>query len=131
MERTENKRKLNPFILILLIVGFLALYIFWGGNQAASAFKVTPVDLEATADGVYGGQSELAPIKVEVEVLVEDHRIKDIRILKHDNGLGFRAEKPVIQAILDKQTNVVDSVTGATVSSKVIMDAVGNALKVQ
>ena len=131
MDRTRTKHKLNPFIFILLTVVLLALYIFWGGSQAASGFRITPVNMESMGDGVYGGKSELAPIKVEVEVTVSNHRIKDIRIIKHDNGLGFRAEKPVIQAILEKQTNIVDSVTGATVSSKVIMDAVGNALTVQ
>lgn len=127
MDQTA-KRKINPFFLILIIIVIIALYVFWGGNQAASAFTVTPVHLAGTQDGVYQGKSELSPIKVELEVTVKDQTITAIRILKHDNGIGFRAEGPVIRAILEKQTNQVDTVTGATVSSKVIMDAVGKAL---
>ncbi len=118
---------------IFLVVGFLiiaaAIFIFWGGNRIAKNTEIKGIDIASKADGVYHGSYEINPVYVELNVTVKDKKITDITILKHNNGIGFRAEKPVIKDIIDKQSNQVDMVSGASVSSKAIMGAVWDALK--
>lgn len=123
----KNTRFPLPFVLLLLVL-LIAFGIIFGGSRAAKAVEIKEIPLNQVTDGIHRGQAALDPVKIEVEVVVNDHRLEDIKILKHENGLGGRAEEPVIAAMLEKQTNRVDVVTGASLSSKAIMKAVENAL---
>ena len=80
------------------------------------------------ADGVYEGESETELVKVKVSVEVKDGTIKDVKILKHDCGLGGPANA-LADKIKEKNDVEIDAVSGATASSKVIKDAVRKALR--
>jgi uncharacterized protein with FMN-binding domain len=54
--------------------------------------------------------------------------ITDIKLVMHRNWRGEPAEA-VIERIVEEQSTDVDVVTGATMSSRVIMNAVEDALK--
>lgn len=69
----------------------------------------------------------LSPVKVVVQVHIKNHQIHKIEILEHENGFGEKAEI-IIDHIIKKQKLNVDLVAGTTVSSKVILKAVENAL---
>ncbi|MGI5854788.1 MAG: FMN-binding protein, partial [Bacillota bacterium] len=84
-------------------------------------------DLSAIEDGIYRGAAETAMVKVAVEVEVIDHKITGINILKHDNGLGKKAEQ-ITGKMIKMNTYDVDVVSGATSSSLVIKSAVSDAL---
>ena len=59
--------------------------------------------------------------------LLEEHQIKGIELLEHVNGQGSGAE--IIPAtVVEKQTLQIDTVSGATYSSTVILKAIENAL---
>ena len=90
--------------------------------------KGNKIDIQNVEDGVYLGDAETSLVKVEVEVTVEDHQISDIKIIKHENGKGEPAEAITLDMI-ENNTSEVDTVTGATMSSKVIMAAVTSALE--
>lgn len=77
-------------------------------------------------DGTYTGKHSF--ITVEVDIRGGD--ISDIRILRHGGG-GKKYEgmaSALIGDIIDKQSVDVDAVTGATVSSGNLKQAVQNAL---
>lgn len=61
---------------------------------------------------------------------MEDGYLSDITVLSFQDDQSFfqKAQSAVIQAILTKQTTDVSAVSGATFSSKGIMDAVADAL---
>lgn len=63
----------------------------------------------------------------EVKVTVNDHRITDIKLIKHRNGQGSWAEA-MLTKVVDEQSLDVDAVAGATLSSKVILRAIAQAL---
>lgn len=67
-------------------------------------------------------------VKSVVLVKVQDHFIKDIKIVKHRNGKGAKAEIITVE-VIKKQSLKVDAVTGATASSNVILKAIEDALK--
>ena len=66
-------------------------------------------------------------IYAKVEVTVKDKAITNIALIEHMNGKGKPAER-IIDDIVKQQSVAVDTVSGATNSSKVIMKAVENAL---
>ena len=87
----------------------------------------TVVALDHVADGTYEGTAETPLVKVTVEVTVQAHKLKDIRLLRHENGQGAPAEA-MLPDMLSRNTSEVDTVSGATLSSKAIRAAVRDAL---
>lgn len=88
---------------------------------------VAVVAPEQVADGTYEGAAETPLVKVTVEVTVQAHKLKDIQLLRHENGQGAPAEA-MLPDMLSRNTSEVDTVSGATLSSKAIRAAVRDAL---
>ena len=81
-------------------------------------------------DGSYSGSAQGFRGAVQVSVTVENGYISDIEILsyKDDRQYFSRAESQIISSILSSQDTNVATVSGATFSSKGIINAVSNAL---
>ena len=89
--------------------------------------ELSPVEIASLEDGIYPGQVDAGIIRVALEVTMRGGRIERIMLLEHRNGRG-RAGEGVLDAIIAGQETVVDTISGATYSSIVIMDAVQRAL---
>ncbi|MBP3524418.1 MAG: FMN-binding protein [Clostridia bacterium] len=96
-------------------------------KMATQLDAVAAVAPEQVADGTYEGAAETPLVKVTVEVTVQAHKLKDIQLLRHENGQGAPAEA-MIPDMLSRNTSEVDTVSGATLSSKAIRAAVRDAL---
>ena len=117
-------------LLIALIIFILFMIISCQVmvNNAVKSVDSRPiVDINDVKDGVYFGKEEAPLVSVEVNVTVKDKRIVDIALLRHENGMGEKAEE-MIPEMIKNNTSEVDIVSGATLSSKVIRAAVRNAL---
>lgn len=127
----RREKKINwIFGILLLTAAMFAAFQFFGGSRAAANFTVHPADPTTVSDGIYPGEAELEGVRIRLNVAVQGGKITDLTIMEHQNGIGFRAEKAVIEQIIQEQTNLVDVVTGASISSKLIMKAVENALSI-
>jgi len=84
-------------------------------------------DLSNVADGTYQGKSKVGPVRVTLDVTVENKNMSSIVILQHFNGRGKKAEA-IIPKIIEAQSLDVDVVSGATGSSKAILKAIENAI---
>ena len=114
-------------ILTLIVIAMVAVFMIRMKSQV-NDFDTTSVDVTKVADGVYEGQSETDLVKADVRVTVLNGEIKDIEIVRHMCGKGKPAEAMTESMILNNDVEV-DAVSGATYSSKVIKDAVRNALR--
>ena len=127
---------MKKLLKILLVIGILfaalltAVVVTVGIRMVSQvkAFDRTGIDVSHVPDGVYTGHSETDLVKVEVKVSVSDGMIRNIEILKHECGKGLPANE-IVKDMVRKNDVEVDSVSGATVSSEVIKDAVRNALR--
>lgn len=97
-------------------------------SEAVKDISVSDIDLENIPDGDYTGEYSAPPVSVTVRVAVENHAVTEIEILRHDNGLGSKAEK-ITDEIIGRQSLDVDAVSGATLSSVCILKAVENAVE--
>ena len=116
-----------PVVFAIIILSFIGI-ILGKMKKQLERIDTTPVDIAQVADGVYTGESETELVKVAVNVTVKDGKIVNIDILKHECGKGKPAER-IIESIIHKNSVEVDAVSGATVSSAVIQDAVRTALR--
>lgn len=124
-------KKLLRFIMIFLVViglvGFVAYkWIDNNFNQLAKS-KATDIQLSTVSDGEYKGTSQSFPIDVEVNVTILDHKITKIELIKHVTGQGQSAEE-ILEDVIKQNSIEVDVISGATYSSKVILNAISNAL---
>ncbi|NLL82524.1 MAG: FMN-binding protein [Tissierellia bacterium] len=81
-------------------------------------------------DGTYTGEGEgMAPLKVEVTVT--DGKIADVKVTEEDETPDFSgpALEQIPALIVEKNSTDVDAVSGATITSNAIKDAVNNALE--
>jgi len=88
-------------------------------------------DLTLRDDGVYRGNYDLSgtPVKVTLDVTVQNHEISNIDIIEHScSPIGKKGEK-ITGRIIEAQNLDVDVVSGATASSISIIKAVENALQ--
>ena len=86
------------------------------------------IDMETVEDGIFEGHSELDPVKVDVKVLVKNHKLIKVELLRHECGLGHPADV-IVDKMVEQNTWDVDAVSGATISSKIIKNAVNKALR--
>ena len=108
-----------PLLLsLLLIIGCAAAKIIGG--------PIIPNNLK---DGVYDGKAKVGPVKVLARVTIQNQRVTNIRLLEHRNLKGKAAENIILHRIIDGQSTRVDTVSGATVSSTAIMNAVDDAIQ--
>ncbi len=96
-------------------------------NTEAAAVLDGAFDL---ADGTYEGSANGFSGKIKVSVVIKNQTIRSINILSNSDDEVFfnRAKEGVIAGIIAKQSTDVDTVSGATFSSKGIINAVKDAL---
>lgn len=120
---------------ILLILVILVAAIFVGCLSFSSSIKKslaeiknTSVNMETVEDGIYDGHSEMGPVIVDVRVHVENYKILKVDLIRHDCGLGHPADV-IVEKMVEQNTYNVDAISGATVSSEIIKNAVNIALR--
>lgn len=90
----------------------------------------TVMPTEALKDGVYTGTGEGYGGDIVVEVTVEGGRITSVEVLSAEDETPsyFERAKMLIPYIISTQSSDVDTVSGATLSSNGILEAVNQAL---
>lgn len=88
---------------------------------------VDDIDVTGIADGTYEGACDVGYIYARVRVEVKDGRIITVELLEHRNERGQRAEQ-ITEDVVSQQKINVDTISGATNSSKVIRKAIENAV---
>ena len=135
----EKKTRLKRRILIIAVVLIAVAGVVLAAKTALSKMEsnlegllqldVMDVDLTLIADGAYTGEYSAAPVSAKVSVTIKDHRIESIELIEHNHGQGDGAEI-IPSIVVDKQTLQIDTISGATYSSKVILKAIEIALQI-
>ena len=124
--KTGPKVLLIVGIVIAALIGIMAIGAFYGMG-AVRRLAVNPVDLAGIEDGAYSGSFRKGRFSYSVEVTVKDHRLQAVK----STG-GRQAQDAVIQQIfariVEVQSVQVDTVSGASLTTKAVSKAVENAL---
>lgn len=133
-KKTRLKRRILIMAVVLIAVAGVVLAAKTALNKMESNLEgllqldIMDVDLTLIADGTYIGEYSALPVSAKVSVTIKDHRIASIELLEHNHGQGGGAEV-IPSIVVEKQTLQIDTITGATYSSKVILKAIENALQ--
>lgn len=124
-KKKQGTKLMYIMMCMLLIVGVLS------GCTGESKNETKASDSTFKA-GTYTGEAEGKDGTIKVEVTVDDaSKISDIKIVSQSEtgGLGDAALEKVKAQIITDQTLAVDAVSGASLSSKAMVEAVENAMK--
>lgn len=133
----KGNKRMTIKITIGVIIIALAVGLYFAGNyiyqlqeykKRIADISITNVDLSKIPDGSYIGSYDAIMVSAKVKVDVSDHTIKDISILYHKTERGKQAEV-IVNEVKSAQSLKVDTITGATNSSRVILKSVQNALE--
>lgn len=114
-------------VFLILVFGILMMVMITNQNKQIKRLEFDDIDMSKVVDGNYEGRAETSLVKATVSVTVVNHEITEIKILRHENGKGKAAEG-IVGDMVEGNTYDVDAISGATVSSTVIKNAVYKAL---
>ncbi|MFH1394825.1 MAG: FMN-binding protein [Candidatus Omnitrophota bacterium] len=122
----------KTFIIVTAVIVFAALVI--GGLKVYEAkeimnMQIDEIDLSNVPDGVYAGEEKYMTFVCKVKVTVKKNQIVDIEAYEGRESEYVERAKEVADRVIANQSLEVDTVTGATVTSKAILKAIENALK--
>ncbi len=111
---------IGKIILFTAALSFAALLLNSCGGDGV---EFTP--------GTYTAQGEGREGVVDFAVTFNKHKITNIEVIKQSEteGIGQKALETMKQRIIGAQTLAVDTVSGATISSNAMLDAVASAIE--
>lgn len=118
----KTRLRVSRILRAVAAIGVLAL-ILSCGSSAGTGQTYTPGTYTASAKGYHGD--------IKVAVKVSKSKITGIRVVEHGEtpGISDLAISGIPKAIVASQSLAVDAVSGASFSSKGVIDAVTAALK--
>ena len=120
------------FFVVLLAISLIYVYQIEGIQLGGPDTVEEPEETEEIAEEeVYQGTAEGYGGPLTVEVALENGEIVAIEIIEHEETEGFAepAFEETPQDIIEEQSTDVDVVSGVTLTSEAIMEAVENALE--
>ncbi len=138
----KGKRKLNGWIIALIVVAFLAAVggiIGWVGwsrlqkeHEEARSIPLDAVDFNKLNDGTYHGAyaGGMYAWRVnECDVTVTNGEVIDIRLAATQDPAAENMDPEMLyDRVIKAQSLQVDTISGATLTSKAYLKCVENAL---
>lgn len=134
----KRKKKMTALIIVLVVVVVLAAAggIGWWyldkEHQEAKNLPLNSVDFSRLNDGVYRGVYEGGMYKWrtnECEVTVSNGKVVDINLIDSKDPGNIEGQLEMLyDRVINTQSLQVDTISGATLTSKAYLQAVENAL---
>jgi uncharacterized protein with FMN-binding domain len=134
----KGKRKMAGWIIFFIIVAMLGIggAIGWSKlereHREARNLPLNAVDFGNLKDGTYIGEYDGGMYHWrtnKVQVTVKAGKVTDITILEHKENQSPEFLGKLYDRVMDAQSLQVDTISGATLTSKAYLQAVENALK--
>ena len=126
----KKKLKITVGIILSILILFSVGMLGWFALAEPALLTGGPIDPDSLNDGVYEGHYRSGPNRAHVKITISGGKIADINVLRNvASWIGKKANPTVPDRIVALQSTKVDAVTGATHSSRVIMNAVEAAVQ--
>ena len=131
MKRTFLYIIIAALVIMVISMAIFMVTVYPKIKEQADVRKmaINDIPLSDIIDGTFRGDFNYGDFTYEVEVIVQEHIIKDIKILENRQDSEYaRKATAVVNNVLKAQSLNVDVVTGATTTSKALLKAIENAL---
>lgn len=136
----KSKKPRKSLISSIAVIMVLCLVLIVSGCNADSKYKdimemqISDVDINSLEDGDYAGEFSYGKNIYTVVVKVSKQKIQSVLVdadTKETNQKYVDMGRAVIDEVIRKQSLEVDTISGATRSSKSILKAIENALSTE
>ena len=124
---TDLSKFLMIVALILLMAGGYVINRKKLQLREAANLPYYKIELTEIEDGIYTGKTQTSFLHLELEIQIENHKIKDIKVLQNDGLYGEKA-RPIINEMIEQNKIVVPAIKGAERGSLVYISCVSTAL---
>jgi uncharacterized protein with FMN-binding domain len=125
------KKLFKVFLAIIVLFALVmagGIFYLTSGLKTGAEVEVNTVDLSQIEDGTYTGVYEDGRWSNEVEVTVQGHKITAVRIIKDVTFVQPGLSDELFGKVIEDQTTDIDTISGATVTSKAYLKAIEMAL---
>lgn len=130
MKKKDYSNLAKILAVIALITIMLGGYILNRRKSHVNEATKLPyynVTLEQVPDGTFSARTKTSFLHIELTVTVQDHQIKDIKIIESE-GIDSQAAKPILEKIKQENKTAVQAIKGAELGSLVYISCVDSAL---
>ena len=121
--------KIVAIVITVLVIIFAGLFLFISrGLDAKSQPALTGVTAQGLKDGVYEGNYDGGRWTNGVKVTVTGEKIGNIVLVQDVMFSDAKVSSELFQRVIAAQSTQVDTVAGATVTSKAYLKSIENAL---
>jgi uncharacterized protein with FMN-binding domain len=113
-------------VLVVIVTGGIAFIS--SGLKSGSKITVSNVNLSSVKDGIYDGKYRAGRWSNEVKVTVKDHKITQIDVVKDVLIPDPKVTKEILSRVIENQDTTIDTISGATVTSKAYLKSIETAL---
>lgn len=132
MKRKGKIGMVIAILAILVVAGLGGAFIFTSGERREGRdLPIAAIDFKSLNDGTYIGEYEGGRFKMrtnEVQVTVSSGKVTDITILKHKENQSPEFTGKLYDRVIKAQSLQVDTISGATITSKAYLKSVEDAL---
>ena len=121
-----SKALMAVALICLMAGGYLIARRKMRFREAAS-LPFYKIELSQINDGTYEGKTHTSFLHLQLNVTVEDHKLKSIDVLENE-GIDAETARPIIQKMIEQNAVVVPAVKGAELGSLVYISCVSCAL---
>lgn len=133
--KRKGKRNLliGAVIVVVLVCGGLggALFFTAGERREAKNLPIRAINFKQLKDGTYVGQYEGGKYKWranKVQVTVSSSKVTEIKLLEQKEKKSAEFTDELYGRVIQAQSLQVDTISGATLTSKAFLKAIENAL---
>lgn len=131
----KGKRKMImmvtlPVLLVTLALGGALLFTS-GERREAKNLPIKSVDFKQLHDGTYVGEYEGGMYKWranKIQVTISKRKVTDIKLLEHKEKNSSEITNTLFNRVIQSQSLQVDTISGATLTSKAYLKGIENAL---
>ncbi|KAF5056595.1 MAG: FMN-binding protein [Spirochaetales bacterium] len=114
-------------LVILIVIGKMLFKRVEHNLEGLKDLSIATPLLSSIQDGTYEGSFATFPVKVKIAATIKEGTISNLQLLEHRSGQGQPAEA-ILATVLTEQKLDVDTISGATYSSIIILKAIEDAL---
>jgi uncharacterized protein with FMN-binding domain len=120
---------LLSILIIFILVSGSGMFYLTRGLESGSKLKVDDVNLTSLSDGTYTGKYEAGRWANEVSVVVKDHKIVKVDVVKDVTFAKPDVTEKILSSVVENQNTNIDTISGSTVTCKAYLKSIENALK--
>ena len=126
-KKTDISTVLMALALICLMAGGYVISRKKLRMKEAVALPFYRIEMSEVVDGEYSAKTYTSFLHLQLKVIVENHKIKDILVLENE-GLDGETAKPIIQEMIAKNSTIVPAIKKAELGSLVYISCASSAL---